>query len=100
MARRGRYPSLAFGGETTPRVTGVPSLVRAPHVGDQRVRALDLDLEGGHQTVLGIHDDVIRFSLLAETDGEPHVCASSSCANRGADLSTVYKKRDARRHGT
>src|SRR5262249_44899866 len=54
------------------RVAGVAPLVLMTHVGDQRLGALGLDLEGGDQRILRIDRDAIGVSLQPEPDGKMH----------------------------
>jgi hypothetical protein len=64
-----------FAAETAHRVTGIASFVLLAYIGDQRLRALDLDFEGGDQRIFGVNDDVSRFPLKFKADRELHLCS-------------------------
>ena len=44
-------------------MTGVTSFVLLADIGDQRLRTLHLNLEGGDQRVLRVNDNVSRFPM-------------------------------------
>jgi hypothetical protein len=68
--------------ESAHRVTGVASLILLADIGDQRLRALYLDFEGGDQRIFRINDDVSRFSLNFKADRKLHLCSPLSTFNR------------------
>jgi hypothetical protein len=53
-------------------VTGVASLILLADIGDQRLRALYLDFEGGDQRIFSVNDNVFRLPLNFKTDRELH----------------------------
>jgi hypothetical protein len=61
--------------ESAHRVTGVASLILLADIGDQRLRALDLNFEGGNQRIFGVNDDVSRFPLKFKADCKLHLCS-------------------------
>jgi hypothetical protein len=67
--------------ETAHGVTGVASLILLADIGDQRLRALYLDFEGGDQHIFRINDDVSRFSLNFKADRKLHLCSPLSTFN-------------------
>jgi hypothetical protein len=67
--------------ESAHRVTGVASLILLADIGDQRLRALYLDFEGGDQRIFRINDDVSRFSLNFKADRKLHLCSPPSTFN-------------------
>ena len=54
-------------------MTGVASFILLANIGDQRLRALHLNFEGGDQRILRINDDVSRFSLNFKADRKLHL---------------------------
>jgi hypothetical protein len=44
-------------------MTGVPSFILLADIGDQRLRTLQLNFEGGNQRVFRVNDYVSRFPL-------------------------------------
>src|SRR6266851_2411085 len=64
---------LVFGRQPAAVMARVAALVGPAYIGDHRLLTLELHLERGHQGVFRVDDDVFRFSLLVETDGEPHL---------------------------
>ena len=63
----------AFVSESTHRVASVASLILLADIGDQRLRALDLDFEGGDQRIFGVDDDMSRFPLKFKADRKLHL---------------------------
>jgi hypothetical protein len=59
--------------ETAHGVTGVASFILLADIGDQRLRALDLDFEGGDQRIFGVDDDMSRFPLKFKADRKLHL---------------------------
>jgi hypothetical protein len=53
--------------ESTHRVTGVASFILLTDIGDQRLRTLHLNFEGGDQRVFRVNDNVLRFLLNLPT---------------------------------
>ena len=49
-----------------------PTILRTD-VHDRRLGVLGFGLEGGDESVLGIHDDVVHLSPVFEPDGEVHL---------------------------
>ena len=49
--------------ESAHRVASVAWFILLADMSDQRLRALDLDFEGGDQRIFGIDDDMSRFPL-------------------------------------
>ena len=68
--------------ELAHRVTGVASLILLADIGDQRLRALHLNFEGGDQRIFRINDDVSRFSLNFKADRKLHLYSPLSTLNR------------------
>jgi hypothetical protein len=56
-------------------VTGVTSFVLLADIGDQRLRTLHLNLEGGDQGVLRVNDNVSRFPLNFKANRKLHLGA-------------------------
>ncbi len=54
-------------------VTGVATFILLADIGNQRLRALHFDFEGGDQRVFRVNDNVSRFPLNLETDGKLHL---------------------------
>ena len=52
------------------RVASVAASILPAHVHDQRFRALCLDFKGGDEGVFSLDDDVLRFALQLQSDGE------------------------------
>ena len=52
------------------RVTRVTPFVAAPDISDQRLLAFYLDLEGGNQRILCVHDHMVCFAMKLETDSK------------------------------
>jgi hypothetical protein len=44
-------------------------------IGDQRLRTLHLNFEGGNQRVFRVNDNVSRFSLKFKANCKLHLCA-------------------------
>ena len=55
------------------RVTGVATFILLADIGNQRLRALHFDFEGGDQRVFRVNDNVSRFPLNFETDRKLHL---------------------------
>ena len=68
-------------------MTGVASLILLADIGDQRLRALYLDFEGGDQRIFRINDDVSRFSLNFKADRKLHLCLPLSMFKNIAQFS-------------
>jgi hypothetical protein len=49
-------------------MTGVPSFILLADIGDQRLRTLQLNFEGGNQRVFRVNDYVSRFPLTFKTN--------------------------------
>jgi hypothetical protein len=79
-APKGQLRVLAA--ESAHRVTGVASFILLADIGDQRLRALHLDFEGGDQRIFRINDDVSRFSLNFKADCKLHLCSPLSTFKR------------------
>ena len=62
-----------FAAELAHRVTGVTSFILLADIGDQRLRALHLNFEGGDQRIFCVNDNVSRFPLKFEADGKLHL---------------------------
>jgi len=60
--------------ESAHRMTGVASFILLANIGDQRLRALHLNFEGGDQRIFGVNDNVSRFPLKFKADRKLH-CA-------------------------
>ena len=56
-------------------VTGVTSFVLLADIGDQCLRTLHLDLEGGDQRVFRVNDNVSRFPLNLKANRKLHLGA-------------------------
>ena len=56
-------------------VTGVATFILLADIGNQRLRALHFDFEGGDQRVFRVNDNVSRFPLNFETDRKLHLRA-------------------------
>ena len=56
-------------------MTGVASFILLADVGDQRLRTLHLNFEGGDQRVFGVNDNVSRFPLKFKANRKLHLCA-------------------------
>jgi hypothetical protein len=56
-------------------MTGVPSFILLADIGDQRLRTLQLNFEGGNQRVFRVNDYVSRFPLTFKTNRKLHLCA-------------------------
>ena len=54
-------------------VTGVATFILLADIGNQRLRALHFDFEGGDQRVFRVNDNVSRFPLNFETDRKLHL---------------------------
>ena len=54
-------------------VTGVATFILLADIGNQRLRALHFDFEGGNQRVFRVNDNVSRFPLNFETDRKLHL---------------------------
>ena len=57
------------------RVTGVASFILLADIGDQRLRTLHLNFEGGDQRVFRVNDNVSRFPLKFKANRKLHLCA-------------------------
>ena len=53
-------------------VTGVATFILLADIGNQRLRALHFDFEGGDQRVFRVNDNVSRFPLNFKTDRKLH----------------------------
>ena len=60
--------------ESAHRMTGVASFILLADIGDQRLRALHLNFEGGDQRIFRVNDNVSRFPLKFKADRKLH-CA-------------------------
>ena len=69
-AREGQLRVLAA--ESAHRMTGVASFILLADIGDQRLRALHLNFEGGDQRIFGVNDNVSRFPLKFKADRKLH----------------------------
>ena len=65
----------ALATESAHRVTGVASFILLTDIGDQRLRTLHLNLEGGDQRVFRVNDNVSRFPLNFKANRKLHLCA-------------------------
>ena len=60
-----KLPGLrALTAELAHGVTGVASLILLADIGDQRLRALHLNFEGGDQRIFCVNDNVSRFPQI------------------------------------
>ncbi len=59
--------------ESAHRVASVASFILLADIGDQRLRALDLDFEGGDQRIFCVNDDMSRFPLKFKANRELHL---------------------------
>jgi hypothetical protein len=64
---------MALAAESPHGVTGVASFILLADIGDQRLRALHLDFEGGDQRIFRVNDNVFRFPLKFEADRKLHL---------------------------
>ena len=55
-------------------MTGVASFILLAHIGDQCLRALHLNFEGGDQRVFRVNDNVSRFPLKFKANRKLHLC--------------------------
>ena len=80
------------------RVTGVTSVVLLADIGDQRLRTLHLNLEGGDQRVFRVNDNVSRFPLNFKANRKLHLCAlplsakNSTIQLRGVKLARLLSR--------
>ena len=51
------------------------SFILLADIGDQRLRTLQLNFEGGNQRVFRVNDYVSRFPLTFKTNRKLHLCA-------------------------
>ena len=65
----------ALAAELVHWMTGVPSFILLADIGDQRLRTLQLNFEGGNQRVFRVNDYVSRFPLKFKTNRKLHLCA-------------------------
>jgi hypothetical protein len=65
----------ALAAESVHWMTGVPSFILLADIGDQRLRTLQLNFEGGNQRVFRVNDYVSRFPLTFKTNRKLHLCA-------------------------
>jgi hypothetical protein len=56
-------------------VTGVASFILLADIGDQRLRSLHLNFEGGDQRVFRVNDNVSGFPLKFKANRKLHLCA-------------------------
>ena len=61
--------------ESAHRVTGVASFILVADIGDQCLRTLHLNFEGGDQRVFRVNDNVSRFPLKFKANRKLHLCA-------------------------
>jgi len=61
--------------ESANRVTGVASFILVADIGDQCLRTLHLNFEGGDQRVFRVNDNVSRFPLKFKANRKLHLCA-------------------------
>ena len=54
-------------------MTGVATFILLAHIGDQRLRTLHLNLEGGDQCVFSVNDDVSCFTLNFKANCKLHL---------------------------
>jgi hypothetical protein len=76
-SRAGRFAHelRAFAAESAHRVTGVASFILLADIGDQRLRTLQLNFEGGDQRIFGINNNVFRFPLKFKANRKLHLCS-------------------------
>jgi hypothetical protein len=55
-------------------VTGVASFILLADIGDQRLRTLHLNFEGGDQRVFRVNDNVSRVPLKFKANRKLHLC--------------------------
>jgi hypothetical protein len=60
--------------ESAHRVTGVASFILVADIGDQCLRTLHLNFEGGDQRVFRVNDNVSRFPLKFKANRKLHLC--------------------------
>jgi hypothetical protein len=77
----------AFVTETAHGVTGVASLILLADIGDQRLRALHFDFEGGDKCIFGVNDDVPGFALNFKANRKLHLCLPLSVFKNIAQFS-------------
>ena len=71
-----KLPGLgALTAELAHGVTGVASLILLADIGDQRLRALHLNFEGGDQGIFRFDHNVSRFPLKFKADRKLHLCS-------------------------
>ena len=56
-------------------MTGVASFILLADIGDQRLRTLHLNFEGGDQCVFRVNDNVSRFPLKFKANRKLHLCS-------------------------
>ncbi len=61
--------------ESAHRMPRVASFILLADIGDQRLRALHLDFEGGDQRIFRVNDNVSRFALRFKADRKLHLCS-------------------------
>jgi hypothetical protein len=66
----------ALAAESAHRVAGVASFILLADIGDQRLRTLHLNFEGGDQRVFRVNDNVSRFPLKFKTNRKLHFVLS------------------------
>jgi hypothetical protein len=87
MLPRLRSPVLrTLAVESAHRVTGVTSFILLTDVGDQHLRPLHLNFEGGDQRIFGVNDDVSRFPLKFKANGKLHVCSPAFIVQKVAQI--------------
>ena len=78
-----RFELGILAAESAHGVTGVATFILLAHIGDQRLRTLHLNLEGGDQRIFRVDDNVSRFALNFKTDRKLHLRAlplSAKCS--------------------
>jgi hypothetical protein len=70
-------------------VTGVASFILLADIGDQRLRTLHLNFEGGDQCVFRVNDNVSRFPLKFKANRKLHLCSPVSVKSSTIQLGGV-----------
>ena len=83
----------ALAAESAHRVTGVASFILLADIGDQRLRALHLNFEGGDQGIFRVNDNVSRFSLKFKADRKLHLCSPAFNIQKVAQFNWVCEVR-------
>ena len=65
----------ALAAESAHWVTGVASFILLADIGDQRLRTLHLNFEGGDQCIFRVNDNVSRFPLKFKANRKLHLRA-------------------------